>query len=211
MAALVLGFASAVGAAQPVVEATEAALKEAGSAKAVVLLDVYWARAWRCGQFENAQLRSLVFERAPLAAPGEAAAGPTLALENPSRLMAPKGYVPYALVIEPGEYHLTGFEVGFARSVRDVGATVVKRSGAIVNGASRLGHFSAHAGEVVYLGHFAVDCYRDPIPWRFYSESGRDLDAQLAEYKDKYPALPIDKVTYRLFSTTELGTPVDVK
>ena len=194
---------------QPV-EADAAALQAAAAKKGVVLLDIYWNRAWRCGRFENAQLRSLSFERAPLAPPAEPVT-PALAFENPSRLAPPRRFTPYAVIVEPGEYHLTGFEVGFARSVSDVGVHAARRADSIADGRSTLGSFSVAPGEVVYIGNFAVDCYQDPIPWRYYTQGKADFADHLAQYKAKYPALPTDAVVYRLFATSRLGGPYELK
>jgi len=191
-------------------EATDEALKAVGANKGVILLDVYWNRVWGCGRFENAQLRSLTFERLPLA-PSGAAPQSTLTLENPSRLAPPQRFVPYALLVEPGEYDLTGFEVGFARSRSDVGSTTAARTSTIENGRSRLGSFSVSPGEVVYLGNFAVDCYRDPIPWRYYTPGKADFAKHLEQYKAKYPGLKPESVVYRLFQTTELGSPYELQ
>jgi hypothetical protein len=196
-----------LAASAQVVEASEDALKAAGPGKGVVLLDIYWARAWRCGRFENAQLRSLSFERTPLAT-AALDVKPSLAFESPSRLAPPAHFVPYAVIVEPGEYQMTGFEVGFARSVSDTGSNVEKRSDAIKDGKSILGSFTVGAGEVVYIGNFAVDCYGNPIPWRYYTKKP-DFPGHLKQYKAKYPAVATESTVYRLFSTTELGQDPD--
>jgi hypothetical protein len=191
-------------------EATDEALKAAGASKGVILLDVYWNRVWRCGRFENAQLRNLTFERLPLAPSGDPPQSP-LKLDNPSRLAPPQRFVPYALLVDPGEYDLTGFEVGFARSARDVGSTTAARASTIENGRSRLGSFTVSPGEVVYLGNFAVDCYRDPIPWRYFTQGRADFAKHLEQYTAKYPSLKPESVVYRLFQTKELGGPYELQ
>lgn len=194
-----------------IVEANEAVLKSSEAKNGIVLVDIYWDRAWRCGRYENAQLRSLSFERAPLLPVGGSKVATSLVFENPSRLSPPKKFVPYAVVVEPGEYHLTGFEVGFARSMSNVGETLVNRAVSILDGRSKFGSFTVAAGEIVYIGNFAVDCYKDPIPWRYYTQGKKDFADHLNQYKAKYPALPTDKVIYRLFSTSELGESYELK
>lgn len=189
--------------AAPAVEVSTDSYKsvEAGE-KGVVLLDVYWNRVWRCGKFENAQLRRLVFEKAPLAQAAQA--DHQLELDNPSDLTPPRNFVPYALVVEPGEYHLTEFAVKFARSVSDVGVYSAGRAALVAEGRSQAGTFDVSAGEVVYIGNFAVDCYRDPIPWRYYTES-KDFAGHVAQYRKKYPFLDTANVRYRLLKTRLIG------
>ena len=201
--------ASVPALAQPV-ETTDEALKAAGASKGVILLDVYWNRVWRCGRFESAQLRSLTFERLPLAPSGDAPQS-SVTLENPSRLAPPQRFVPYALIVEPGEYDLTAYEVGYARSIRDVGSTAAARASTVENGRSRLGGFSVAPGEVVYLGNFAVDCYRDPIPWRYFTQGKADFAKHVEQYVSKYPSLKPESVVYRLFETKELGVSYELR
>jgi hypothetical protein len=210
LVALLASLGTSMAAVAQLTEATDEALRAAGASKGVILLDVYWNRVWRCGRFENAQLRSLTFERLPLA-PSNDPPQSSLTLENPSRLAPPQRFVPYAFIVEPGEYDLTGFEVGFARSARDVGSTNAARASTIENGRSRLGSFSVSPGEVVYLGNFAVDCYRDPIPWRYFTQGKADFAKHVEQYTAKYPAIKPESVVYRLFKTTELGEPYDLQ
>jgi hypothetical protein len=195
--------------AAPAIEVSADSYKsvEAGE-KGIVMLDVYWGRAWRCGKFENAQLRKLVFEKAPLKQDAEA--GNQLTLENPSELAAPRNFVPYAFVLEPGEYHLTEFAVKFARSISDVGVHRADRAALVTDGRSQAGTFDVQAGEVVYIGNFAVDCYQDPIPWRYYTEN-KDFAGHVAQYKKKYPPLEAADIRYRLFKTNLIGQPYEAK
>jgi hypothetical protein len=44
----------------------------------------------------------------------------SLELEAPSKLLVDNKFLPYAFIIQPGEYVLTGFDVKVARSVSDV-------------------------------------------------------------------------------------------
>ena len=173
-----------------------------------MLLDVYWNRVWRCGKFENAQLRSLVFEKGPLAPAAQP--GLQLSLENPSELAAPRNFVPYAFVVDPGEYHLTDFAVKFARSVSDVGVHRASRESLVADGRSRAGTFEVAAGEAVYIGNFAVDCHGDPIPWRYYTQS-KDFAGHSAQYRKRYPFLEAASIRYRLLKTNLIGEPSDGK
>lgn len=49
-----------------------------------------------------------------------------------------------------------------------------------------------------------------PMPWRYYTK-GKDFSDHLQAYKSKYPAVPMDKVVYRLFQTTQLGKPYELE
>jgi hypothetical protein len=75
----------------------------------------------------------------------------------------------------------------------------------VSEGRSKAGSFKVSAGESVYIGNFAVDCYSDPIPWRFYTEE-RNFSEHLAQYRSKYPFLKLSPVVHRLFETSVLGT-----
>lgn len=193
-------------------EATAASFSASKQSKGLVLFDVYWSRVWKCGRYENAQLRALVFERGPLNdAPAASPSVTSLSLENPSRLAPPKHFVPYAFLVEPGEYHLTAFEVGFSQSMSKVGAIKPSRAEIVSAGRSKLGSFKVAAGEVVYVGNWGVDCYRAPIPWRFYTQGKADFAEHLEQYKAKYPFVDTASVIYRLFETTELGEGYELK
>jgi len=178
----------------------------AGPSMGIVLLDVNWGRRWNCGGFENAELRRLSFDRVPPWKSGDDAPA-DLTLEQPSSLLATPTFTNYALIVEPGQYVMSGFEMKVARSVSNVLMWAAKRSELIRDGNPQAGIFTVGAGEVVYIGNFWLDCFRSPQPWRYYTETSEDFKKQLAQYKDKYPFLRLDKVNYRLFETTRLGRP----
>ena len=203
MVALALALFASGSSASSIEEATEASYAAESSVKGVVLLDVYWSRVWKCKQFQNAQLQSLVFEPAPLS-PGDEASSAAWTLEIPSRLAPPKGFVSYAFLLNPGQYFMTGFEVGYARSISDVGAVKAARSDLVSAGKSKAGSFTVAAGESVYIGNFAVDCYKDPIPWRYYTEE-KNFPKHEAQFRSKYPFLNASPMVFRLFETTTLG------
>ncbi len=69
------------------------------------------------------------------------------------------------------------------------------------------GYFTANAGEMVYLGHIALDCKYDPVPWRFYIEGKSEFTQYAQQYSDAYPYLKGKKFIYRLWETKEFGTP----
>lgn len=179
------------------------------SSKGLVLFDVYWNRVWKCGRFENAQLRSLGFDKAPLTA--EATKLSELLLTNPSELAPPRNFVPYAVLLDPGDYQMTSFAVKVAKSMSDVGTFTAARERLVKDGMSRAGGFTVAAGEVVYIGNFGVDCFQDPMPWRYYTEGRDSFKEHLAQYKDKYPFIDPSRVVYRLFATKMMGEPYELK
>jgi hypothetical protein len=175
-------------------------------AKGVVLLDANWGRRWNCAGYENAELRSLSFDRIPPLKTSDETA-PDLSLEQPSSLLARPTFINYALLVEPGKYLMSGFKIKMARSVSDVAYWIAKRSDLIKDGDAQAGAFVINAGETVYIGNFYLDCYQYPQPWRYYTEGSDNFKKHLAQYKEKYPFLDLDHVTYRLFETTKLGEP----
>ena len=155
----------------------------------VVLLEINWGRQWGCAGLDNAQLQALTFSKSP----GE----PTLALKTPSRLFVDDRYKAYALLIEPGEYFLTGLDVKVAKSVSDVGHLVAE--------GQNYGSFDVAAGEFVYIGHFGLDCTEDPIPWRYYIEGKEDFERYIAGFRERFPFVGDVPVEFRLFETDMFG------
>jgi hypothetical protein len=115
------------------------------------------------------------------------------------------------MLLEPGEYHLTGFVIKVARSARDVNIFTAARERIVKDGKSRAGTFRVAAGETVYVGNFAIDCADQPMPWRYYTEGREAFDDHLAQYKSKYPFVDTSKVVYRLFDTKTTGYPYELK
>jgi hypothetical protein len=193
-------------------EATAESLAQYRATKGVVLLDVNWGRRWRCGSFENAELRRLSFDRLPLTKSSDDAAA-DLTLEEAPSLFTRSTFINYAVILEPGEYVLTGFDMKVARSVSDIAHWVAKRSELWKDGKALGGTFKVAPGETVYIGNFFLDCYQQPQPWRYYTDGAANFKAHLAQYKDKYPFLntDTDNVAYRLFDTTSLGRPYELK
>ena len=112
--------------------------------KALVLVSANWARRWKCGAFENAQLKSLGFDRS-----GNQKAitdKPDLLLEDGSWLPAKPGFVNFALIVEPGEYLLSSYKIKAAKSISDVGYFSGDRTTLVSDGKSRAGKFSVGAG-----------------------------------------------------------------
>lgn len=185
-------------------EATPEAYAKDAMTKGVVILDVNWGRKWQCGDFENAEIMSIGFDRLPI----EAASSETpsvVLLDGPARLTKRSVFRDYAMLLEPGEYALTSFHIKVARSESDVGHLVANKSHLIEDGKPKGGTFSVKAGESVYIGNFFLDCYRQPIIWRYYTPGGDGFKKHMSEVRDKYPFVDPTKVQYRLFKTMEFG------
>ena len=195
-------FLASILASSSAVSATEALSAEnyekEGKSKAVVVLHVNWGRQWRCAGSENAQLQAIEFSKM---SGGEA----LVSLKTPSKLSARNAFVPYVLLIEPGEYAISAFDVKVARSVSDVGHLKGGNDNLFKDGKPIGGSFSAAAGEVVYVGHFGLDCAKEPIPWRYYVEGREEFDAYVTGFRKEFPFLENKPVEFRLFSTEIFG------
>ena len=179
------------------------AVNTSNQAKGVVLLAVRWDRRWNCSGFENAQLRVIAFDKLPTTRADDAA--PDILLDDAPLVMTKPVFDNYAFQIEPGEYGLSRLEIKVAKSRSDVGFFKVPRSKFLKEGQSLGGTFTVSAGEVVYLGHFYLDCHQRPILWRYYPEGRDGFNGYLASLKKVYRTLDVEKVVFRLFQTKEFG------
>ena len=173
----------------------------------VLIIQINWGRVWKCGQFENAQLQALTFTKSPINTPESV----SLDLETPSKLSVDNKFLPYAFVIQPGEYVLTAFDVKVARSVTDVAHITGSKDNLIKDGKPVGGTFTVNPGEIVYIGHFGLDCGAEPFLWRNYIQSREDFERYVAGFREKYPFINQVPVQYRLFSTQFLGNPFALK
>jgi hypothetical protein len=73
------------------------------------------------------------------------------------------------------------------------------------------GTFSASAGEVVYIGHFYLDCLKEPLLWRYYLQGADSFNKYLSEYKEAIPELNVANTKFRLFKTKFLGEDYELK
>lgn len=179
---------------------------QTAASKAVVLMSVDWGRRWGCGQYENAQLQFLAFDRG-----GVQKTAPDgqwdLMVKDESILPSRRNFGNYAYIIEPGEYLLTGFRIKLGKSMSSVGNFFGDRKNMLENGKSKGGSFTAAAGEIIYIGHFSLDCAKAPMPWRFYLENREEFDKYLDTIQNEFPGIPKQKVQFRLFETTIMGYP----
>lgn len=169
----------------------------------VVMVQINWGRAWKCGQFENAQLQALAFTKSPVDDPKSV----SLELETPSKLFVDNKFLPYAFVIEPGEYVLTAFDVKVARSVRDVAHIKGSKENLIKDGKPIGGTFTVNPGEIVYIGHFSLDCGAEPFLWRNYIDGREDFERYVDGFRQEFSFVKHVPVHFRLFDTKLLGNP----
>jgi hypothetical protein len=192
------------------VEATARTYKQERSSKGVVLLDINWGRRWNCADYENAELRMLAFDQVPLSKSSDEEPPDLILAQGPSLFSEPT-FKSYALLVSPGEYALTAFDIKVARSVADISHWGAKRTELWREGKAAGGTFKVAPGETVYIGNFFLDCYKQPQPWRYYTEGEKNFSKHLHEYKHKYPFLDVANVSYRLFDTNSIGNPYELK
>jgi hypothetical protein len=208
--ALAVFLASALAAAGADVspKLTRAGFEKAAGSKGVVLLAVRWDRWWNCGGFENAQLRSISFDKLPSSKSEHDS--PDVLLDDAPKLMTKPLFDNYALLVEPGEYGLSAFSVKVARTVNDVGTFNATRAELMEDGKSVGGSFSVGPGEIVYIGNFYLDCYEKPILWRYYSEGRDGFSKHMDEFAREFPFLNTGNAVYRLFATQSFGNPYEL-
>jgi len=207
--AFTLVLSACAGATQPIKFkdtniVTEDAYLKNKATNGVVLLDVNWGRWWNCGGHENAQLISLAFDQLPMS-PITNEAEPTLVLHSPSRLMVDPVFLNYAYSLEPGEYAVSTISIKVADSISKVGFLTAKRDKLYSEGVPVGGTFVVKPGEAVFIGNFFLDCAYGPTLWRYHSDGKEAFDAQVREYKKRFPFLELDNVQFRLFKTKEFG------
>jgi hypothetical protein len=169
--------------------------------KGVVILAVNSTRYWGCGGFENAELRSIGFDLFPQK--GIKDSPPPDFVINGSA-DGPK-FMLYVFMLQPGNYAISHIKIKVANSISDVGYLTANRSN-LFNGSSPTGGtFDISAGEVVYIGHFGLDCTYQPTLWRYYKKD-KEMFSQLIETLQSYiPYVNWSDVQYRLFETEPFG------
>jgi hypothetical protein len=181
-----------------------------GPKKGVVLLSVRWDRKWKCAGFENAQLRLLGFDHLPSKRPIDDE-GADLLLDDAPLLMTKPRFDDYAFLVEPGQYALSKIYIKAARSTTDVGIAKVGRERLFKDNVPDGGTFNIDAGEIVYIGHFYIDCYKEPSLWRYYLEDREGFNGYLAEFKKKVPELDTAKAKFQLFISNYFGRDYELK
>ena len=171
--------------------------------KGLVVLSALWGRSWKCGKFENGQLRSFGFDRLPSVTTADVATADVV-IED-STYVGGGPATNYVLALDPGEYGLAMFAIRVASSTTDVRTVSVGRARLFEGGKPVGGTFTVQAGELVYIGHFGLDCYKEPTIWRYYLEGRGGFEHYKRLIKNQYPFLPVETMQMRLFKTSALG------
>ncbi|HEU4500041.1 MAG TPA: hypothetical protein VFR82_00180 [Nitrospira sp.] len=171
--------------------------------KGLVVLSALWGRSWKCGKFENGQLRSFGFDRLPSVTTADVATADVV-IED-STYVGGGPATNYVLALDPGEYGLAMFAIRVAFSTTDVRTVSVGRARLFEGGKPVGGTFTVQAGELVYIGHFGLDCYKEPKIWRYYLEGRGGFEHYKRLIKNQYPFLPVETMQMRLFKTSALG------
>lgn len=190
--------------AQPFNKEAYNKLKES---KAIVLISVNWSRKWNCSGYQNAQIKSISFDHMPVEKPNDESPADILLNDAPLIFTKPD-FDNYAFIVEPGNYALSSFDIKVAESITKIGGFKTPRSMLINDKKALGGYFQANAGEVVYIGHFFLDCaLQQPVIWRYYVESRDGFEQYLKVIQKAFPTLDTEQVKFRLFETAEFGKP----
>ena len=194
-------------------EVTPDAYGRAKETHALVLMSVDWGRRWGFCSVENVQLRTFAFDRIPIQKQGDDEAADLIMEAPPSLLAGPGAVVHYALLVEPGEYALSFSELKAARSVNDVATYRAGRRKLIQDDKPLAGSFKVGRGELVYVGHFGLECVNgQPTIWRYYVEGREGFQHYLTtRVKAKYPFLDTEKAQYKLFRTSVIGRDYELR
>jgi hypothetical protein len=199
---VLLSGCTSSGASRPMQEVTAQSYGK-DKPKGLVVVSAMWGRTWKCAQFENGQLRSFGFDRLPSQTTADDATADVV-IEG-SSFDATGPATNYVLALDPGEYGLATFAIKVASSVTDVKTAKVGRARLFEAGKPIGGTFSVKEGELVYIGHFGLDCYKEPTIWRYYPGGREGFDHYKQLIKNQYPFLNVDKMQFRLFKTSILG------
>jgi hypothetical protein len=174
------------------------------ASKGVVIVGVNWGRKWSCGGFENAQLTSIGFDNlAKLSS--ENTLPPTLVMNTPSMIYVDnREFINYAFLVDPGVYAISNIQIKAAKSIKEIGFINTIKNQLIENNNPKGGTFTVSPNEVVYIGNFWLDCYYQPMLWRYYQ-----MSTVFDEFAKEYPFLPLKNVKYDLFKTDVYGNGFD--
>lgn len=199
---LVSGCTSS-GASRPKQEVT-AESYEKDKTKGLVVVSAMWGRTWKCAQFVNGQLRSFGFDRLPSQTTADDATADVVIEDSPYSAQGGPA-TNYVLALDPGEYGLAMFAIKVASSATEVKTASVGRARLFEGGKPIGGTFTVKAGELVYIGHFGLDCYKEPTIWRYYPGGREGFDHYKQLIKAQYPFLDVVTMQFRLFKTSLLG------
>lgn len=187
---------------KPKQEVTEASYST-DKTKGLVVLSAIWGRALKCSQFASAQLRGFGFDRMPIQT-GADDAVPEVMIEGSPYYKQPEP-INYLLAVDPGEYALTQYMIEVASSTFNVKVGTAGRSTLVQDGKAIGGTFTVKAGELVYIGHFGLDCGKEPSIWRYYPEGHEAFEHYRKAIKRRHYFLDVENMQFRLFKTSLFG------
>jgi hypothetical protein len=189
-------------AAKPI-KLTKSKFKKIGQDNGVVLIQVGWEKDWNCSGYRNAQLQKLIFKRIK---PNVNSKSLIFQLKKPTGYSSKNKFESFAYIVKPGDYALVGYDIKVTGYEGEVFKLKSNEEKLIDNGVPIGGTFSVTKNEVVYIGTFGLDCYKQPIPWRYYLEDRENFNGFVKGFKEKYPFMKEVSVVFRLFETTYFGT-----
>jgi len=182
---------------------TQKNYEEYKNEKAVIIYGVNWGRQWGCAGFDNAQLQNLTFSR--IDSKPNNLEGEDIVLNIPAKLFSENASESYAIIVEPGEYALTGFDIKIAKSSMEVGHIKGENKDLFEDGKPVGGTFKVNAREIVYIGDFGLDCVgNSPIPWRYYIQKEK-FARYVTQFKREYKFIADKQVICRIFQTNKFG------
>ncbi len=167
----------------------------------VVLIQLNWGKNWSCSGYRNAQLQKLIFKRIK-----PNSKNLLFSLKKPTSYTSKNKFESFAYILESGEYALVGYSIKVNGYEGDIFKLKANESRLMDNGVPIGGTFSVKKKEAVYIGSFGLDCYKQPIPWRYYLEDRENFNSFIKGFKEKYPFIKDISVVYRLFKTSNFGT-----
>ncbi len=174
--------------------------KNHGESNGIIILQVNWGRHWNCASYQNAQLQELSFKLLPANKYNS-----VLKFTIPSKLFAKDRFLPYAYIVKPGKYALSGFDIKVAKSNTDVGHLTPDENKLIQNRKSKGGTFYVNSNEAVYIGSFGLDCTYEPMPWRYYIDGKHEFKKFANGFKKKYAFIKKLPVRNRILKTSVFG------
>lgn len=144
----------------------------------MVPISVNWGRKWDCGNYENAEVRNIGFDKVNSNYQSNEIS-PDLNINGPSRLLTTPVFVNYAYALEAGEYALSYFNIKVAKSVSDISYFTAERSQLIKNSKPVGQTFNVGKGETAYIGNFWIACSNPSLLWRYYTPAGNSFKNHL--------------------------------
>lgn len=168
-----------------------------------IIIGVNWNRYWGCAGYENAELRSIGFDHMPSVHKNNDEV-PDFVVNGAATGPDPV-FIVYSYMLKPGNYALSRVSIKVARSMSEVGYMNLERSRLIDQNKPLGGSFNVSAGEVVYIGHFGLDCAYQPMLWRYYKEDKEAFEELMEKTQSYIPYVDLSDAQFRLFKTSEFG------